>query len=180
MCLFLALHSVNCRTLKLKFFCAHSLPKSRLLLSVSPIRERTGNTTLWHQSSAGMAVLVHRVGCRREHTKLYARLPPEWALGDNVLCLLSSSVWRMCWSSIRGGNPPEKKSTRKKEVHLNTFFLEQLLWVTDLCHREEGKHSRELFEKVRVKAVFFWYISGFWVGFWASILVTNIKAIFPG
>ena len=57
--------------------------------------------------------------------------------------------------NFRGG-----KSTQNKKVHLKS-------WVPDSRHRELGKSSRELFEKVRANAVFFG-ISGFWVGFWAS------------
>ena len=34
----------------------------------------------------------------------------------------------------------------------------------DSCHRDDSKSSRELFEKVRVNAPFFWYF-GFRVGF---------------
>ena len=36
-------------------------------------------------------------------------------------------------------------------------FLNSFCWVPDSRHREEGKSSRELFGKVRVNAVFFWY-----------------------
>ena len=50
-----------------------------------------------------------------------------------------------------------------EQVHLNTFGR-----APDSCHTDEGKSSRELFEKVRVNAPLFG-ISGFWVGFSASI-----------
>ena len=63
-------------------------------------------------------------------------------------------------------HPPEKIHPNwKSPVHLHKFF-----WAISVgflphvtCHREEGKSSREPFEKVRVNAVFFG-ISGFWVG----------------
>ena len=70
----------------------------------------------------------------------------------------------MQWISEKE-NPPEK-STQNKNIHLNKFFLNNFRWVPDSRHREEGKSSRERFEKVRVNAPFFG-ISGFWVGFWA-------------
>ena len=67
-------------------------------------------------------------------------------------------------------NPTQnpKKTTQNRKFHLNTFFLNNCHWVPDSCHREEGKSSREVFEKVRVNAVFVG-ISGFWVGFSASV-----------
>ena len=55
------------------------------------------------------------------------------------------------------------KKSSSEQVFLNSFR-----WVPDSCHRETGKSSRELFEKVRVDA-FFVGICGFWVGCWASI-----------
>ena len=72
--------------------------------------------------------------------------------------------------SFSGGKPTRKnppkidKKTLSEQVFLNNFH-----WVPDSCHREEGKSSRELFEKARVNAVSFG-ISGFGVGFWASIV----------
>ena len=67
---------------------------------------------------------------------------------------------------ITGGNSTRKIHPKEKssyeQVFLNNFRL-----VPDSCHREEGKSSRELFEKVRVNAVF-WVFFGSWVGFWAS------------
>ena len=54
--------------------------------------------------------------------------------------------------------PPKIKKS-SEQVHLNNFR-----WVPDSCHREEGKSSRELSEKVRVSAVF-WGYSGFGVGY---------------
>ena len=56
-------------------------------------------------------------------------------------------------------NPPDKirpKYTSSSEQ----AFLNNFCWVFKLRHREEGKSSRELFEKVRVNAVFFWC---FWI-----------------
>ena len=41
------------------------------------------------------------------------------------------------------------KSAQNKKVYLNKFF-----WVPDSCHREDGKSSRELFEKVRINVCF--------------------------
>ena len=71
----------------------------------------------------------------------------------------------MLWF-VRGGkstrkNPPKIKKSSSEQVFLNNFRS-----VPDSCHREEGKSSRELFEKVRVNAVFFWYfgILGGFVG----------------
>ena len=62
----------------------------------------------------------------------------------------------------------KKKSTRtkirphSKNVHLKQIFLNNFRWVPDSCHREEGKSSRELLEKVRVNTVSSWcfWISG--------------------
>ena len=73
-----------------------------------------------------------------------------------------------------GGNPPVKIHPKYKssseQVFLNTFC-----WVPDSSfQREAGKSSRKLFKKVRVSAVFFG-ISGFWVGFWASIIVRKTQ-----
>ena len=48
-------------------------------------------------------------------------------------------------------NPPPKRNS-SEQVFLNNFC-----WVPDSPYREKGKSSRELFEKVRVNAVFFWY-----------------------
>ena len=65
--------------------------------------------------------------------------------------------------SVTGGKSTRKKSTQNKKVHLNKFVWTISVGFHDSCHREEGKHSREFFEKVRVNAVFFG-ISGFrWV-----------------
>ena len=49
-----------------------------------------------------------------------------------------------------------KRSTPQKSSS-EEMFLNNFCWVPDSCDREEGKSSRELFEKVRVNAVFFWY-----------------------
>ena len=68
-----------------------------------------------------------------------------------------------CWPQEE--NPPESKNQNKK-VHLNKF-LNNFRWVPDSCHREEGKCSRELYRKRA-----FGVISGFWVGFSASMLVS--------
>ena len=48
-------------------------------------------------------------------------------------------------------NPPKMKSSSER------VFLNNFRWVPDSCHRKAGKSSRELFEKVRVNAVIFWY-----------------------
>ena len=50
-------------------------------------------------------------------------------------------------------NPPEKIHPKLKSSS-EQVFLNNFHWVPDSCHREEGKSSRELFEKVRVNAVF--------------------------
>ena len=65
-------------------------------------------------------------------------------------------------------NPPEKVHPKIKSS-FEQVFLNNFRWVPDLRYGEEGKSSRELFEKVRVNAVFFFGISGFGVGFGASI-----------
>ena len=71
-----------------------------------------------------------------------------------------------------------KKSS--EQVHLNNFRR-----APDSCHREEGKSSRELFEKVRVNAPLFG-VSGFWVGFcaskysWHAPQENNQKFLSPG
>ena len=47
---------------------------------------------------------------------------------------------------------------------LAQVFLNNFRRVPGLCQREEGESSRELFEKVRVNAVFFeycWILGGF-------------------
>ena len=62
-----------------------------------------------------------------------------------------------------------KKSTRNKKLIRTNF--NHFCRVPDLCHMEEGKSSREFFEKVRVNGVFFG-ISGFWVGCWGLYLET--------
>ena len=69
----------------------------------------------------------------------------------------------------REENPPER-STQNRKVHPKQVHLNNFHWVPDSRHREEGKSSRELFEKVRVNALVFFGISGFWVGFGASKL----------
>ena len=52
---------------------------------------------------------------------------------------------------VRGGKSTKiKKSTQNKKVHLNNSHR-----APNSCHREEGKSSCELFEKVRVNAPFF-------------------------
>ena len=48
-----------------------------------------------------------------------------------------------------------KKSTQNKKKSFEQFFLNNLRRVPDSRHRDEGKSSREFFEKVRVNAVFF-------------------------
>ena len=47
-----------------------------------------------------------------------------------------------------------KKSTQTKSSS-EQVLLHNFRWVPDLCHREEGKSSRELFKKVRVSGMFF-------------------------
>ena len=60
-----------------------------------------------------------------------------------------------------------RHKSSSERVFLNNFEI-SISWVPDSCYRKEGKHCfRELFENVRVNAVFFG-ISGFWVGIWAS------------
>ena len=63
--------------------------------------------------------------------------------------------------------PPDKIHPKQKSSS-EQVFLNNSRWVPDSHHREESKNSREIFEKVRVNAVFFWYFR-FWVGFWASV-----------
>ena len=53
-------------------------------------------------------------------------------------------------------NPPEKIHPKQKSS-CEQVLLNDFRWFPDSCHREEGKSSRELFEKVRVNAVFLWY-----------------------
>ena len=68
--------------------------------------------------------------------------------------------WFLCF---RGGTPPEKIHPRLKSSS-ERVFLNNFCWVPDSRHRgERGTSSRELFEKVRVNAVFFVGVSGFWV-----------------
>ena len=69
------------------------------------------------------------------------------------------------------GNPPGKIYPNWKNIW-TSFFSEKFHWVPVSCFREEGKSSRELFEKVRVNAVFVWYF-GFWVGLWASKVLSS-------
>ena len=66
---------------------------------------------------------------------------------------------------IHRKNPPPPTKSSSKQVFLNNFR-----WVPDSYHGEEGKSSHELFEKVRVNAVFLFGVWGFWVGLRASIL----------
>ena len=68
---------------------------------------------------------------------------------------------------------------KNKQVHLNKFR-----WPPDSCHREEGKSSHGLFEKVHAKTELFLGISGFGVIFWASesflpvyILCQSVRAM---
>ena len=59
--------------------------------------------------------------------------------------------------SFTGEKSPDKIHPKYKnsseQVLLNNF---RRVSDSDLCNREEGKHSRDLFEKVRVNAAFFW------------------------
>ena len=69
----------------------------------------------------------------------------------------------------RGGkstrkNPPNIKSSSEQ------VFLNNVRWVFDLCHMEEGKSSRKLLEKARVNEVFFLVFQDFGVGFPVSNL----------
>ena len=60
--------------------------------------------------------------------------------------------------------PPPKKNPPKKESSFEQIYLNNVCWVCDSHHREAGKSSHELFEKVRVNAVFwgyFWILVGF-------------------
>ena len=62
--------------------------------------------------------------------------------------IVSIVRWNLCPVIFGVENPPKIKKF--------ICFSEQLFrWVPDSCHREEGKSSRELFEKVRVNVVFF-------------------------
>ena len=63
-------------------------------------------------------------------------------------------------------------STQNKKSSSEQVFLNNCCCAPNSCHREGAKSSCELFEKVRVKAVFFG-ISGFWVDFCASIFSAN-------
>ena len=58
-----------------------------------------------------------------------------------------------------------RENTRKLKSSFERVFLDNFSWVPDSRHREEGKSSRELLEKIHVNAVFSFGISGFWVGF---------------
>ena len=66
------------------------------------------------------------------------------------------SVWKAsgCFSL---GKSTRKKTTQNKKCSSERVFLNNYRWVPDSRHGEEGKNSRELFEKVRVNAPFFWY-----------------------
>ena len=60
--------------------------------------------------------------------------------------------------------PPPRKNPPKIKSSSERVFLNNFRWVPDSCHRNAGKSSRKLFEKVRVNAVFLWYF-GIWGGF---------------
>ena len=64
---------------------------------------------------------------------------------------------------IRGGQTTPKIPQKKKTVHLKKF-MSNLCWVSDSCHREAGRRSRELFDKV-VWMLCYLGVSGFRWGF---------------
>ena len=89
----------------------------------------------------------------------------QGALAKSISCFWDSSLCRLFSEQRRKIHP--KKSTQNIKGSSEQVFLNKFCWVPDLCHREEGQSSCELFAKVRVHTAFFG-ISGF-CGLWASI-----------
>ena len=103
---------------------------------------------------------------------------------------------RRCWGPFVNGNfvanDDNNYSCKRGQLTTSTLISPNLrapnLDIPDACHRrkfhlkkstpnkqvlarvtgKKAKGSSELFEKVRVNTFFFFGISGFWVGFWAS------------
>ena len=77
--------------------------------------------------------------------------------GWQPLTYLRSWFW-----NLRRPMFQRKKATRKIHPKLKSsseqVFQNHVRWVSDSCHREEGKSSRKLIETVRVNAPFsFWH-----------------------
>ena len=93
-----------------------------------------------------------------------------WGYLENVARVWMFNMFSEWWILFH-----RRKSTWKKAPKIKSsseqVFQNNFCRVPDSGQREEGKRSREFFEKVRVNAVFFG-ISGFWVGFWPSIIGT--------
>ena len=70
----------------------------------------------------------------------------SWSFSD----LTSHKFWG-------GTKIPSKNFSQNKKSSSEQAFLKNCRWVPDSSHREVGKSSHELFEKVRLNAVFFWY-----------------------
>ena len=62
-------------------------------------------------------------------------------------------AWSQDWTFLQSSG--KENASQIKEVSSEQVFLNNFRWVPDSCHREEGKNSRELFEKIRVKAAVF-------------------------
>ena len=91
----------------------------------------------------------------------------SWQTLNCQIVLILPSYMYICFT---GGRSTRQKNHPKRKSSFEQVFLNKIpVGFPDSCHREEGKSSREPFEKVRVNAVFFG-ISGCWVGFWASIV----------
>ena len=76
--------------------------------------------------------------------------------------------------------PKFKRCVLKRRVQCSSehVFLNNFRWVPDSCRKEEGKSLRELFEKVGVIAVLFWY---FGISGWSekSPALIKIKSALP-
>ena len=73
-------------------------------------------------------------------------------------CSATGIPAHVCNYVVRGGQSTPKKSTQNTKSSSEQVSLSNFRWVPDSRHREDGKSSCELFEKVRANAPLFFFL----------------------
>ena len=106
----------------------------------------------------GQKVSPHHFARRKAHFSMRTSMIFGADVHDPKGC------WKTFYNPMQGKTQRRKihpkTCTQNKKVHVNKFIWTiSVGFLTRVTCREEGKSSRELFEKVRVNAVFFGYFS---------------------